>query len=633
MKNILRRLFRTPSPASRRPRRRPRPGVERLEDRWTPANLDVSAAGVAQLIANPGELNDITLVLNPGTMRYEFTDNGAPITVSGAGAGAAAADVQGAGTNMVTAKASFLTSITIDTGDLADFVAIRSTGVPTSVTTSGTGADNDTVTIGGGTGGVQGITGPVNVTNVNALSSLTVDDGGNATGRVVTMSDTTVHGLAPADITYDPAAISDFTVNGGSGADTFTVTNTIFSTTTTLNAGAGNDTVTVQAGAAGSTLNVNGQGGNNHFRVTPSANATFNFDTASQLVYTAEGTLNPTGPNAGTITAAGVNPVTFTNVTTVFIGAGTLQFSAPTFAVVETGGTAVITVTRARGIAGAVSVTFSTGGGTAQPGIDFTPTTQTVSFADEDLGPKFIFVPILDDGLNEANETLGLTLSNPTGGATLGTPSTATLTIIELPEPPPSVQLLGTTLFVTGTPEADVIFFLNGGKGRVLVFANGQFRGLFVPKAIIAFGGGGNDFIFVDRKIKVSAFLDGGPGNDTLIGGGGFNFLQGGPGTNLLVRGPGRNVLIGGGPGSGVVIFGTSGPDFIQVARRATPVPTLLVNFNGQLFADPYLQGSTVTVFGLGGDDVLVADASLRGHWQVGLFGGPGNNLVINQAG
>src|SRR5262249_48830748 len=161
--------------------------------------------------------------------------------------------------------------------------------------------------------------------------------------------------------------------NAGTGSDTFTVTNTISNTTTTLNAGAGNDTVTVLAGAAGSTLNVNGQGGDNHFRVTPSANpnATFNFDTASQLLYTADGTLNPTGPNAGTITGTGVFPVTFTNVTNVFIGAGTLQFSAPTFAVVETGGTAVITVTRARGISGAVSVTFSTGGGTAVPGVDF----------------------------------------------------------------------------------------------------------------------------------------------------------------------------------------------------------------------------------------------------------------------
>src|SRR5262245_6009783 len=138
MKNLLNQLFRGRSRPPQTARRRPAPAVERLEDRLTPANLDVDAAGVAQLIANPFELNDITLVLNQATMRYEFTDNGATITVSGAGAGAAGADVQGAGTNTVTAKASFLTSILIDTGDLADFVTIRSTAVPTNVTTTGT---------------------------------------------------------------------------------------------------------------------------------------------------------------------------------------------------------------------------------------------------------------------------------------------------------------------------------------------------------------------------------------------------------------------------------------------------------------------------------------------------------------
>jgi hypothetical protein len=432
MKNHLHNLFRTLSPTSRTLRRRLPLAVERLEDRLTPANLDVDAAGVAQLIANPGELNDITLVLNPVTARYEFTDNGAVITVSGAGAGAAGADVQGAGTNTVTAKASFLTSITIDTGDLADFVKIQSTADPTNVTTTGTGADNDAVTI-GNAGSVQGITGPVNVTNANALSSLVVDDSADATARTVTMSDTTIHGLAPADITYDPAAISDFTVTAGSGADTFTVTNTIFGTTTTLNAGAGNDTVTVQAGAAGSTLNVNGQGGDNRFTVTPSATAAFTFDSASLLTYRGPGTVNPTGPNAGTITAPGFNPVTFTNVTNVLAGAGTLQFSSSAFTVQENAGNAVITVTRTGGSFGAVSVQFSTTGGTATAGLDFAATTKTVSFADGDLTPKTVSIPIVFDKLMEGNETLIVTLSNPTGGAALGNPVSATLTIVDVP--------------------------------------------------------------------------------------------------------------------------------------------------------------------------------------------------------
>src|SRR5437762_14277884 len=81
--------------------------LERLEDRTSPANLDINAVGNAMLVANPSELNDISLFRNSGTGRYEFTDNGAPITVSGAGSMPAAANAQGAGTNTVTALTSF----------------------------------------------------------------------------------------------------------------------------------------------------------------------------------------------------------------------------------------------------------------------------------------------------------------------------------------------------------------------------------------------------------------------------------------------------------------------------------------------------------------------------------------------
>ena len=110
---------------------------------------------------------------------------------------------------------------------------------------------------------------------------------------------------------------------------------------------------------------------------------------------------------------------------------GTLQLSSATYNVNENGGSATITITRTAGSAGAVGAHFATSNGTATAGSDYTAVTQTVSFANGDATNKTVAIPILDDVLVEANETVNLTLSSPTGGATLGNPATAVLTIID----------------------------------------------------------------------------------------------------------------------------------------------------------------------------------------------------------
>jgi hypothetical protein len=131
--------------------------------------------------------------------------------------------------------------------------------------------------------------------------------------------------------------------------------------------------------------------------------------------------VNPT-PGGGTST-----PLTFT------VGAATtsvLQLSAATYGVGESGGTATITVTRTGGTTGAVGISFATSNGTATAGSDYTAVSQTVSFADGET-TKTVSITILPDTLVEGNETVNLTLSNPTGGATLGSPSTGVLMITD----------------------------------------------------------------------------------------------------------------------------------------------------------------------------------------------------------
>ena len=111
--------------------------------------------------------------------------------------------------------------------------------------------------------------------------------------------------------------------------------------------------------------------------------------------------------------------------------AGTLQFSSAAYTVSETGVTATITATRASGSGGVVTVDYATSNGTATAGADYTAASGTLAWADGDVSPKTFTVTILDDPVQEGDETVNLALSNPTGGATIGTPGAAILTIVE----------------------------------------------------------------------------------------------------------------------------------------------------------------------------------------------------------
>ena len=109
---------------------------------------------------------------------------------------------------------------------------------------------------------------------------------------------------------------------------------------------------------------------------------------------------------------------------------GALQFSAAADAVGEAGTNATITVTRTDGSDEAVSVSYATSNGTATAGSDYTAASGTLNFADGETSKSFN-VAVSDDTLDEADETVNLTLSTPTGGATLGTQSTAVLNITD----------------------------------------------------------------------------------------------------------------------------------------------------------------------------------------------------------
>jgi hypothetical protein len=67
-------------------------------------------------------------------------------------------------------------------------------------------------------------------------------------------------------------------------------------------------------------------------------------------------------------------------------------------------------------------------GGTAAKGLDYTDASGTVTFNAGETSKK-IMVSLASDTTNEVTETVGLTLSNPSGGATLGAITAATLSV------------------------------------------------------------------------------------------------------------------------------------------------------------------------------------------------------------
>ena len=109
-----------------------------------------------------------------------------------------------------------------------------------------------------------------------------------------------------------------------------------------------------------------------------------------------------------------------------------VQFLKSDQSVKENRGNASIVVMRSGDTSGAVSVNFATGGGTATAGSDYTAQSGSLAFTPADIIRVFS-LPIQDDKRDERDETVGLMLSNPTGGggATVGVLSQALLSIFD----------------------------------------------------------------------------------------------------------------------------------------------------------------------------------------------------------
>ncbi len=165
-------------------------------------------------------------------------------------------------------------------------------------------------------------------------------------------------------------------------------------------------------------------------RTNASGSATFSFNPPGSIPagqwITATATNQTTGDTSAFSNAVTAQPVS-------------LSFSMANYTVYATARFVEIEVLRAGNMSAAVSVHYATSNGTAIAGRDYTAVMGTLSFP-PNVSEESFSVPILDDPfVSTPTSFFYVTLSQPTGGATLGPISSATVTIFQTPIPPPTV--------------------------------------------------------------------------------------------------------------------------------------------------------------------------------------------------
>lgn len=131
---------------------------------------------------------------------------------------------------------------------------------------------------------------------------------------------------------------------------------------------------------------------------------------------------NSSSNNSGSNNSSSNNSVT---------NPGILEFSSDNFSVNEGDGTATIAISRTGGSDREVTVDYAIArGGTATSETDYNIASGTLTFADGASNASFA-IAVVDDTNFEGDETVNLVLSNAAGGATLGTVTSSTLTIVD----------------------------------------------------------------------------------------------------------------------------------------------------------------------------------------------------------
>jgi hypothetical protein len=120
---------------------------------------------------------------------------------------------------------------------------------------------------------------------------------------------------------------------------------------------------------------------------------------------------------------------------------GVLALDKSAYEILESEGQLSIVVRRSGGSDGVVSVPYSTTQGSAHAGTDFAAASGTLSFS-PGVTARQVVVGVIDDGTDEDLESFTFVLGTPAGGATLGAPASATITLLD-DDAPPALSIVG----------------------------------------------------------------------------------------------------------------------------------------------------------------------------------------------
>jgi hypothetical protein len=148
----------------------------------------------------------------------------------------------------------------------------------------------------------------------------------------------------------------------------------------------------------------------------------------------------------------------------------TVHFASSGYTGNEASGTAVLTASLTGLSSFPITVDFTTSDGTATAGADYLAKLGTITFPPGSSSESFT-ISILDDLIDEPNETVEVTLIPPINNATFGTPIATTLTIID-DEPTPTVQFDSLTYSVLENQGTATITATLSGLSALTVSAN-----------------------------------------------------------------------------------------------------------------------------------------------------------------